>query len=122
MRGGPHDACMSDATLTLMSVKEAAAFLGMIPSRVVRLANKSQVPCVRLPDGEPRFIKEDLYEWIREHRVPQQEKTCTQQKKAGARPTQTPAPNLAKVLHPAAEILYRTQGQDKLQEARDEST
>lgn len=66
---------MSDATLTLMSVKEAAAFLGMIPARVVRLANKNQIPCVRLPDGEPRFIKEDLCDWVREHRVPQ-EKVC----------------------------------------------
>ena len=43
---------------------EAAEFLKMRTSKLLRLAKQGKVPCVRLPDDEIRFIETDLVEWI----------------------------------------------------------
>jgi hypothetical protein len=54
----------------LLNADEAARLLSMIPGRVSRLAKLGLLPCVELPDGEVRFVEEDLREWVRTHRQP----------------------------------------------------
>lgn len=52
----------------LLTLADAADYLGMIPGRLRRLVTKHCVPHVMLPDGEPRFDAADLDVWVREHR------------------------------------------------------
>jgi len=54
----------------LLNATEVAESLDMLRSRVIRLANAERIPCVRLPDGEPRFLPEDIRAWVLEHRIP----------------------------------------------------
>jgi len=51
----------------LLDESEVADLLGIIPSRVRRLARQGVIPCILLPDDEIRFDESDLYEWI-DHR------------------------------------------------------
>ena len=61
---------MSTITPVLVDASEVAEALNMLRSRVIRLANAGRIPCVRLPDGEPRFLPEDIRAWVLEHRTP----------------------------------------------------
>jgi hypothetical protein len=62
-----------DATPILIDSREAGRLLDMLPSRVTRLANRGDLPCVKLPDGEVRFTADDLRQWVELHRQPARE-------------------------------------------------
>ena len=49
---------------------EAALMLGMSRTRLVRIARRGEVPHVVLPDGEIRFRRADLVEWVASYRRP----------------------------------------------------
>jgi hypothetical protein len=57
-------------TPLLLDAEDAGRLLRMIPARVTRLAKRGQLPCVKLPDGELRYLEEDLARWVREYRQP----------------------------------------------------
>lgn len=54
----------------LIDAREAGRLLDMLPARVTRLAKRGDLPCVMLPDGEPRFLEDDLRDWVDQHRRP----------------------------------------------------
>ena len=54
----------------LIDAREAGRLLDMLPARVTRLAKRGLLPCVVLPDGESRFLADDLRSWIETHRQP----------------------------------------------------
>jgi len=53
-----------ETTKRLLTAGEAADILQMPETRLARFAEASQIPHVRLPDGEVRFIEGNLWEWI----------------------------------------------------------
>jgi hypothetical protein len=57
-------------TPLLIDAFDAGRLLDMLPARVTRLAKRGIIPCVELPDGELRFLPEDLRAWVNEHRRP----------------------------------------------------
>ena len=61
---------MASDAQQLLTRSEAAELLRMTPTRVARLARAQRIPHVPLPDGEIRFVAEDLWDWIRQLRVP----------------------------------------------------
>ena len=61
---------MIDDTPILIDAREAGRLLDMLPARVSRLAKRGDLPCVLLPDGEYRFLPDDLREWVRNYRRP----------------------------------------------------
>lgn len=54
----------------LIDAREAGRLLNMLPARVARLAKRGELPCVLLPDGEHRYIADDLREWVLNRRRP----------------------------------------------------
>lgn len=52
----------------LIDAREAGRLLDMLPARVTRLAKRGLLTCVVLPDGELRFLADDLRSWIEAHR------------------------------------------------------
>lgn len=61
---------MDHASDILLTDSEAAKALRMLRSRLVRFARAGKVPCVILPDGEVRFRRDDLVEWVAGFRQP----------------------------------------------------
>lgn len=61
---------MSNEEPILIDAYEAGRLLDMLPARVKRLAKRGDLPCVRLPDGELRYLPDDLRSWVREYRQP----------------------------------------------------
>ena len=61
---------MATTTAQLLTTAEAAQRLAVLPARLLRWAKAGRVPCVVLPDGEPRFSPADLDAWIATHRKP----------------------------------------------------
>jgi hypothetical protein len=57
-------------TPLLIDARKAAQLLDMLPARVVRLARRAEIPCVVLPDGEIRYLADDLKARVEEHRQP----------------------------------------------------
>jgi len=49
----------------VLTDREAGQLLRMVRSRVVKFAKNSQIPAVILPDGEVRFIKSELWYWLK---------------------------------------------------------
>ena len=49
---------------TLLTRDEAADILKLSPQQVLRLANKGQLPSVRLPNKEVRFDPDDIRQWV----------------------------------------------------------
>jgi hypothetical protein len=47
---------------------EAARILRMPRLRLLRLAKAGDVPSIRLPDGEYRFVQADLWAWVEGHK------------------------------------------------------
>lgn len=64
---------MSNADRNLLTDGEAARLVRMPPARFVRLVKAGEVPAVRLPDGEVRFLEADLWAWIERYRQPARE-------------------------------------------------
>ena len=60
---------MRDAPL-LIDARDAGELLDMPPARVTRLAKRGLLPCIALPDGEFRYLADDLRAWVEEHRRP----------------------------------------------------
>lgn len=56
-------------TERLLTEDEAAEILRLTSSRVLRLARRGEIPAVRLPGNEYRFVESDLWEWVRSHRM-----------------------------------------------------
>ena len=56
------------STQTLLTKREAASILQVTSGQVIRMANRGDVPSVRLPNGERRFIEADLWRWIESQR------------------------------------------------------
>ncbi len=54
----------------LMSVGEAAAYLGVSPASLRKWSNSGLVPTYRTPGGQRRYSVEDLDEFIRSMREP----------------------------------------------------
>ena len=61
---------MNDDNPILIDAREAGRLLDMLPARVSRLAKRGNLPCVLLPDGEYRFLPDDLREWVQDFRRP----------------------------------------------------
>ncbi len=59
-----------DNDALLLTDAEAARLLRMLRSRLVRMARRGDVPCIILPDGDVRFRRGDLAEWIGRHHRP----------------------------------------------------
>jgi len=57
-----------DATQTLLTKSEAAEILKVTSGQLARMAGRGDVPSVRLPNGERRFIARDLWTWIESQR------------------------------------------------------
>jgi excisionase family DNA binding protein len=55
---------------TLLTASEAADVVRLTTRQVVRLANRGELPSVRLPGDELRFDAADLWRWIDTHRQP----------------------------------------------------
>ncbi len=55
---------MEGKTTHLLTNHEAGALLRMIPARVLRLAKAGDIPHVKLPDGEIRFVEHDFLHWV----------------------------------------------------------
>lgn len=55
-------------TQTLLTKREAAEILRVTSGQVIRMANHGDVPSVKLPNGERRFLMADLWQWIRSQR------------------------------------------------------
>lgn len=62
---------MQDAPI-LIDARDAGILLSMPSPRVMRLAKRGVLPCVKLPDGELRFSRADLAEWVEQYRQPTQ--------------------------------------------------
>lgn len=60
---------MSDHTQRLLTETEAADILRLTSSRVLRLARGGQLPAVKLPGNEFRFVESDLWKWVDGHRT-----------------------------------------------------
>lgn len=58
-----------EAEPALISSFSAAEILDAPHSYIVRMARRKVVPHYRLPDGEIRFDRDELYAWIRGQRV-----------------------------------------------------
>jgi excisionase family DNA binding protein len=56
----------------LMSVGEAAAYLGVSPASLRKWSNSGLVPTYRTPGGQRRYSVEDLDEFMRSMREPGQ--------------------------------------------------
>jgi hypothetical protein len=54
----------------LLTDTEAARLLRMLRARLTRLARHGGVPCIILPDGEIRFRRSDLVEWVASYHRP----------------------------------------------------
>jgi excisionase family DNA binding protein len=54
----------------LMSVGDAAAYLGVSPASLRKWSNSGLVPTYRTPGGQRRYSVEDLDEFIRSMREP----------------------------------------------------
>jgi excisionase family DNA binding protein len=54
----------------LLTDSEAADLLRLTSRQVMKLARRGELPSIRFPNAEVRFIADDLQQWIREHRVP----------------------------------------------------
>ena len=59
-----------DANEILLDADEAATQLRMLRTRLTRLAKAGKVPSILLPDGEVRFRRADLVEWVSQYRRP----------------------------------------------------
>jgi len=59
-----------EPTPILVDANTAGQLLDMLPARVRRLAKRGKIPAVILPDGEPRFLPDDLREWVEQYRHP----------------------------------------------------
>ena len=57
-------------TPLLIDAYEAGRLLSMPSARVKRLAKQGMLPSVLLPDGEPRFMREALAAWAKQHSHP----------------------------------------------------
>lgn len=60
----------------LLDATEAGAQLRMPRARLTRLARKGEVPSIVLPDGEIRFRRTDLVEWVAQYRSPKKPKVA----------------------------------------------
>jgi len=58
---------MSTTKAHLLTHHEAGDVLRMLPARVLRFAKSGELPHVKLPDGELRFVESDLWQWVSEH-------------------------------------------------------
>jgi excisionase family DNA binding protein len=56
----------------LMSVSEAAAYLGVSPASLRKWSNSGLVPTYRTPGGQRRYSVEDLDSFMRSMREPKQ--------------------------------------------------
>lgn len=56
----------------LLTDGEAAKLLRILRTRLVRMARAGKVPSIILPDGEIRFSRADLIEWVAAFRRPAQ--------------------------------------------------
>lgn len=60
--------------MTLLSLKEAAQYLGLSPATLRKLVQNNKIPHYRLPSCEggqshPKFKVQDLDKWIECHRI-----------------------------------------------------
>lgn len=55
----------------LLTDVEAANLLRILRTRLVRLARRGEVPHVLLPDGEIRFRRQDLVQWVATYTRPE---------------------------------------------------
>lgn len=72
----PYDAItMTSEQLPLLTEFEAADLVGgsMNGRQMKRLAKAGKAPSVVLPDGEVRFCRDDLLDWIESHKSPKKE-------------------------------------------------
>lgn len=63
----------------LLTDTEASDAVRMLRARLVRLARAGKVPCVLLPDGEVRFRRADLENWVAQHEQPANLQSATTQ-------------------------------------------
>ncbi len=63
---GVYDLSMIE--MPLLTISEAAKLLRVPPARLQRWAKQAIVPAILLPDGELRFFREDMEDWLREQR------------------------------------------------------
>lgn len=61
----------------LLTAGDAADILQMPTAKVSKFAKRNQIPHVRLPDGEIRFVEADLWRWICTCKEPGQGATST---------------------------------------------
>ena len=53
-----------NSTQRLLTDSEAAEILNLTPRQVLRLANRGELPSVRLPNREVRFDPEDISRFV----------------------------------------------------------
>jgi len=61
----------------LLTTGDAADILQMPTARGSRLSKRDEIPHIRLPGGEIRFVKADLWAWIKARKRPGQEATSS---------------------------------------------
>jgi predicted DNA-binding transcriptional regulator AlpA len=54
----------------LLNEAGAALVLGIRESEIRRLVRREEIPHVKLPNGDVRFIETDLWEWAQSFRCP----------------------------------------------------
>jgi predicted site-specific integrase-resolvase len=64
-------------TKQLLTDSDVAELLKVPSARVLRLAKQSRIPHVVLPNGEVRFVEQDVWDWIQSHRQPAREMSPT---------------------------------------------
>ena len=55
-------------TQSLLTNRKAAEVLQVTSGQLARMANRGDLPSVKLPNGERRFIAADLWSWIESRR------------------------------------------------------
>jgi len=57
-----------NTTQTLLTKRQAAEILAVTSGQLARMASRGEVPSVKLPNREVRFIERDLWAWIESRR------------------------------------------------------
>ena len=64
---------MSTALTQLLTPLEVATWLTVTTPDVLRMTHAGNLPCVRLPDGEPRYEPAELEQWLHRRRARMQD-------------------------------------------------
>jgi excisionase family DNA binding protein len=72
-RDAARDLELLDTAPLLLGVRDAAGMLGVSVSSVRRMVDKGTIPHFQMQGGQPRFSRNQIEAWLREHAAGGQE-------------------------------------------------